>query len=176
MSPRREQPTLCSPAPEPNVVKHSSALFLQVAIALIGLGVLAFLLGEPHLEGRNAHATPFEIYFNDPFLAYVYVGSIPFFVALYRAFGLLGHVRRTGVFSPVTVEALRAIKQCAMALLGFVAGGMVFVLMFGDPEDRPAGVFMGFLVALVSIAIATTAARFARNVQNTSSRSEGRQG
>jgi hypothetical protein len=59
-------------------MKRSSALFLQAAIVLIGIGALAFLLWEPHIEGRNAHATTFEIYFKDPFLAYVYVGSIPF--------------------------------------------------------------------------------------------------
>ena len=39
-------------------------------------------------------------------LAYVYVGSTPLFVALYRAFGLLGHFRRQGAFSQVTVDAL----------------------------------------------------------------------
>ena len=75
-------------------MKSSLALFLQAAIALIGIGSLALLLWEPHIEGRNAHATTFEIYFKDPFLAYVYVGSIPFFVALYRAFGFVDLSRR----------------------------------------------------------------------------------
>src|SRR4029079_14915748 len=68
-----------SPAINPNM-KRSSALFLQAAIVPIGIAVGAFLLWEPRLEGRNAHATTFEIYFKDPFLAYVYLGSIPFFV------------------------------------------------------------------------------------------------
>ena len=57
---------------------------------LIGVGALAVLLGEPRIEGRNAHATLFEIYFNDPFLAYAYIASIPFFVALYQAFRAVG--------------------------------------------------------------------------------------
>jgi hypothetical protein len=56
-------------------MKSSSALFLQVVIVLMGIGALGLMLWEPHLEGRNAHATTFEIYFKDPFLAYVYVGS-----------------------------------------------------------------------------------------------------
>ena len=58
-------------------MKKSSTIFLQVVIVLIGIGVLAAMLWEPHLEGRNVHATLFEIYFKDPFLAYVYIGSIP---------------------------------------------------------------------------------------------------
>ncbi len=145
-------------------------------MVLIGIGTLTLLLWEPHLEGRNAHATTFEIYFKDPFLAYVYVGSTPFFVALYRAFGLFGHVRKNGAFSQVTVEALRAIKRCAIALIGFVAGGVVIIIMFGDKEERPAGLFMGLLVAVASSVIAAAAAMFARKVGNALRRSEGGRG
>ena len=157
-------------------MKSSSALFLQLAIVLIGIGTLALLLWEPHLEGRNVHATTFEIYFKDPFLAYVYVGSTPFFVALYRAFRLFGHVRQNRAFSQVTVDALRTIKHCAIAIIGFVAGGVVFIIMFGDKEDRPAGVFMSFLVTVAASVIATAAAMAARNLKNTLRRSAGGQG
>ena len=124
---------------------------------------------------RNAHATPFEIYFKDPFLAYVYVGSIPFFVALQRAFGLFGHFRRNGTFSQGTLNALRTIKCCAMALMGFVVGGVIFIIMFGDRDDRPAGLFMSVLVAFAASVIAIAAAMFARNLQSAWRRAEGRQ-
>jgi hypothetical protein len=90
---------------------------------LIGIGALALMLWEPHLEGRNAHATLFEIYFNDPFLAYAYLASIPFFVALYQAFKVLGYIRQNKAFSQATVKALRTIKFCALAIIGFVAVG-----------------------------------------------------
>ena len=106
----------------------------------------------------------------------MYVGSIPFFVAVYRAYALFGHVRQTGEFSQVTVEALRAIKRCAIALIGFVAGAAAFILMFGDGEDRPAGVFMSFLATLAASGIAIAAAMFARKLQNALSRSEGTRG
>lgn len=132
---------------------------------LLGLAVLGFLLWEPHVEGRNAHATTFEIYFKDPFLAYVYVGSIPFFMALRQAFRLFGQVRRNGSFSLVTLNALRSIKRCALTLIGFVAGGAIFILLFGDPDDRPAGVFMSLLVTLGASGIAVAAATFARYLQ-----------
>jgi Protein of unknown function (DUF2975) len=154
------------------IMKSISVLFLQAAIVLIGIGTLAFMLWEPHLEGRNTHATTFEIYFKDPFLTYVYVGSTPFFVALYRAFGLFGHIRQKGAFSQVTVDALQAIKRCAIVLLGFVAAGAIFIMMFGDKEDRPPGIVMSFVLILVSSLIATTAALFARNLQTALRRSE----
>jgi len=153
------------------IKKSSTALFLQVAIVLLGIGVLALLLWEPHLEGRNVGASTFEIYFKDPFLAYVYVGSIPFFVALYRAFGLFGEVRQHEAFSQVTVDALHAIRKCAIALIGFVAGAAVFILMIGGNEDRSGGIFMCLLFILAASVTAIVAAMFARNLQNTLSRS-----
>jgi len=145
-------------------MKSGSALLAQIVVVLLGLATLGLLLWEPHLEGRNARATTFAIYFHDPFLAYVYIGSIPFFVALQRAFTLFGEVRRSGSFSSATVAALRSIQRCALIVLGFVAGGVVFIIAGGDGEDRPAGIFMSALVALIVGGIATAAALFARRL------------
>ena len=144
-----------------------SSTFLQVVIVLIGIGALALMLWEPHIEGRNAHATLFEMYFKDPFLAYAYIASIPFFVALYQALKVLGFVRQNKTFSQATVKALRTIKYCAIAIIGFVAVSVIFMYpMFGDKDDRPAGVFMRILITFPSIVIATTAAMFERILQN----------
>jgi len=132
---------------------------------LIGIGALAILLWEPHIEGRNAHATPFEIYFKDPFLAYAYLASIPFFVALYQAFKVLGYAGQNKIFSQAAVKALRTLKYCAIAIIGFVAVSVVF-MMFSDPDDRPAGVFMRILITLPSIVVATAAGMFERILQN----------
>lgn len=132
---------------------------MQTVVVLIGIGALALLLWEPQVEGRNAHATPFEIYFKDPFLAYLYVGSIPFFVALYQAFKVLGYVRQNRVFSQEAVKALRTIKRCAIAIIGFVVGAEVFIMLH-DSDDRAGGVFMGVLITFGSVIIATAAATF----------------
>ena len=146
-------------------MKKSSTIFLQIVIVLIGIGALAFMLWEPHIEGRNAHATIFQIYFNDPFLAYAYIASIPFFVALYQAFKVLGYVRQNKTFSQATVKALRTIKYCAIAVIGFVAVSVVF-MFGGDRDDRPAGVFMRILITFPSIVIATAAMMFEQILQD----------
>jgi len=132
---------------------------------LIGVGAVALLLWEPHIEGRNKHATPFEIYFRDPFLAYAYIASISFFVALYQAFKVLGYAGQNKIFSQAAVKALRMIKYCAIAIIGFVAVSVMFML-FSDPDDRPAGIFMRILITFPSIVVATTAAVFERILQN----------
>ena len=146
-------------------MKRRSRSFLQAVIVLIAIGALTLLLWEPRIEGRNAHATLSEIYFKDPFLAYAYMASIPFFAALYQAFKVLGYVRQNMIFSQATVNSLRTIKYCAIAIIGFVAVSVVFI-MFGDKDDRPPGVFMRILITFLSIVIATAAAMFERILQN----------
>lgn len=147
-------------------MKRSSTIFLQAVVVLTGVGVLAVMLWEPHVEGRNAHATLFEIYFKDPFLAYVYASSSAFFMALYQAFKVLGYVGQNTTFSQATVDAVRTIKYCGMAIIGFVAVGMIFILIFGDREDRPAGTFMSVMISFIFIIVTTAAAMFQRILQN----------
>jgi hypothetical protein len=145
-------------------MKGSSTIFLQVVIVLIGIGALAFMLWEPHVEGANVHATLFQTYFNS-FVVYAFIGSTPFFTALYHAFKVLGHVRQNKTFSQATVNSLRIIKYCALALIGFVAVSVIFMIG-GDREDRPAGLFMRILVTFPSIIVATAAAISERILQN----------
>ncbi len=146
-------------------MKKIPTLFLQVVILLIGIGVLAFMLWEPHLEGRNVGATFFEIYFKDLFLAYAYIGSIPFFVALYKAFVLLKDIRQHKVFSPNSVKALRTIKYCAIVLVGLVAIPEAYLFIVRPGDDIAGGVAMGLAIMLVSAVVAAIAAVFERVVQ-----------
>lgn len=145
-------------------MKGSATIFLQAVIVLIGIGALAFMLWEPHVEGVNAHATLFQMYCNS-FVVYAFVGSIPFFAALYQTFKVLGYVRQNKTFSQATVNSLRIIKYCALALIGFVAVSVIFMIG-GDREDRPAGLFMRILVTFPSIIVASAAAIFERIFQN----------
>ena len=138
-----------------------------MVVVLIGIGALALLLWEPHLEGRNAHATLFQIYFKDPFLAYAYIASIAFFVALYQAFKLLGYVGRSDVFSQRSVKALRTIKHCAMSLVGFLAGAEAyFFIVRRGKDDIAGGVMMGLFLIFVSVVMATAAAVFEKTLQS----------
>lgn len=148
-------------------ITRASTLFLQAVVILIGIGTLAFLLWEPHGEGRNIDATLFEIYFNDPFLAYVYIASTPFFVALYQAFKLLGHAGRNEIFLPRSVEALRTIKYCAITLVVFIVGAETYLVITQiGKDDIAGGVAMGLFATFISVVIAATAAVLERLVQS----------
>ena len=147
-------------------MKKSSIIFLQVVIVLIGVGALAFLLSEPHFEGRNAHATLFQIYFNDPFLVYAYTASIAFFVALYQAFTLLGYIGQNKVFSLNSVRALRIIKYCAITIVAFTVPAVAYLFIVRPEDDIAGDVAMGVAITFVSIVIATAAAVFEKLLQS----------
>jgi hypothetical protein len=86
-------------------------------------------------------------------------------VALYQAFKVLGYARQDKIFSNASVKALRTIKYCATAIVGFVAVGEIFI-MFGDSDDRAGGVFIGIIIAFGSIVIAAAAVMFERILQD----------
>ena len=147
-------------------MKRASTIFLQIVIALIGIGVFTFLLWEPQLEGRNVNATQVQIYFHDPFLAYIYLAFIPFFVALYQAIKMLGYARRDEIFSPHAVRALQIIKYCACLVAIFIVGAEVYIFIFvRGTDDVAGGVMMGAFIIFVSAVIATAAAVFERVLQ-----------
>ena len=147
-------------------MKRSSTIVLQVVVCLVGIGALVFLLWEPHIEGRNAHATLFQIYFNDPFLAWAYTASIAFFVGLYQAFKLLSYIGRNEVFGERSVKALRTIKYCAEVIVGFVVAAEAYLFIVRPGDDIAGGVFMGLLIIFFSGVVAIAAGLFEKTLQS----------
>ena len=143
-------------------IKPSTRFLLRAAIVLIGIVTLALMLIEPHLEGRNAHSSFFEVYFGDLFLAYAYIGSIPFFVALFQAYKLLGYIEENKLFSRAAVNTLKTIKYCAFITAGAIAAADAYLRVAAvSSNDDPAGALMlGTIAILASIVVGTVAAAF----------------
>ncbi len=146
-------------------MKKSSTVFLQVVIVVLGIAALVTLVRFPMTEGRAANLDLFSIYW-DPVIAYMYVASIPFFVALYQAFKLLRLIGQNKVFSLSSVKALRTIKYCAIAIIGFiVVGEVLLVLTQSGSEDLAGPVALGIMTTFITIVIATAAAVFEKMLQ-----------
>jgi hypothetical protein len=147
-------------------MKRASIIFLQAAVVLIGLVALAILIRFPLTEGRAANLDLVSIYL-DPFILYGYAASIAFFVALYKAFRLLGYIGQNKVFSSNSVKALKSIKYCAIVLSILIVMAGLYIRIFHDKEDDPAG-FLAICIAttFVSIVVATAAAIFEKILQN----------
>lgn len=147
-------------------MKRISIVFLQAVIVLIGLVVLALLIWFPLTEGRATDLDLFSIYF-DKFILYAYASSIAFFVALYKAFRLLGYIGQDKVFSLGSVKALRSIKYCAVVLGILIVGAGLYVKISHSQEDDPAGFLAICMVTtFASVVVATAAAIFEKILQN----------
>lgn len=151
-------------------MKKNSTIFLQVVIVLIGIVTLAIMIRFPLTEGRAANLDLFSIY-ADPFIVFGYLASIPFFIALYQAFKLLGYIGQNKVFSLNSVKALRTIKYCAIILSFLIVIAAIYIRvsygMSPTEDDDPAGfVAMAIVTTFISIVIATAAAVFERTLQS----------
>lgn len=147
-------------------MKRISIVFLQAVIVLIGVGALALLLWFPLTEGRAANLDLFSIYV-DPFILYGYAASIAFFVALYKAFKLLGYIGQNKIFSSKSVKTLKSIKYCAIVLTVFIVLAGLYIKLFHNKKDDPAGFLAICIVtSFVSAVVATAAAIFEKLLQN----------
>jgi hypothetical protein len=141
-------------------MRRSVAIFLQALTVLVGLAALAFMLREPWLEGRNAHATFSRVYFHDPFLVYAYIASLAFYAGIYQVFRFLGFLGRGGPFSPRSLEPLRRLRRCAWILAFFVLGAEGWFILPGrDEEDIAGGVMLGLILMILSVLVALGAGR-----------------
>ena len=147
-------------------MKRSSTIFLQGVIVLIGIMALAIMIRFPLTEGRAENLDLFNIY-SDPFILYGYAASIPFFIALYKTFKLLGYIGQNKAFSLNSVKTLSSIKYCAIALSIFIVMAGLYIRIFHNKDDDPAGFLaMGIVTTFVSLVVATAAAVFEKILQN----------
>jgi len=148
------------------MMKKVSAIILQVIIVLMGIVVLIFLIRFPLTEGRATNLNLASIY-ADPFILYGYVISIAFFVALYKAYKLMGYIRQNKLHSLQAVKALKSIKYCAIILAGSIAAAGLYIRFFHHKDDDPAGFLMMCIVfVFASSIIAIVAAIFEKLLQN----------
>src|SRR4051794_19600164 len=103
-------------------MKRGSTVFLKIIIVCIAIVVLAWMIVFPQLEGRATNLDLISIY-SDPLIIYGYLASIPFFVALFQTFKLLGYVDKDTMFSQTAIRVVRTIKYCVMTIPVFILAG-----------------------------------------------------
>ncbi len=146
-------------------MKKGSTFFLKGVILLIAIGVLAGMLWFPQTEGRATNLDLISIY-ADPFIIYIYLASIPFFVGLYQAFKLLNLIDTNKAFSQGAVNTLKNMKYASLSLISFIALAMLYI-RFAAGGDDPAGpTMLGIIASLAAAIIATAAAVFQKLLQN----------
>jgi hypothetical protein len=146
-------------------MKKGSTIFLKFVLCLMALVVAAVLIRFPLTEGRAQNLDLLHVYL-DAVILYMYVGTIPFFIALWQSFKLLGFIEQNNVFSQGAVNALKVIKYCGIAIAALLVVGLVTLKFTHDPNEDAAGpLALGFVTAFISIVVGTGAAVFQRLLQ-----------
>ncbi|MEO8581744.1 MAG: DUF2975 domain-containing protein [Patescibacteria group bacterium] len=146
-------------------MKRSSTLFLKAILCLIAIGVLTGMLWFPQTEGRAVNLNLISIY-TDPFILYIYIASIPFFVGLYQAFKLLNFIDANKAFSQGAVNTLKNMKYASLSIIAFIVLAIFFLRFFAHGDDPAGPTALGIYLSLAFGVIATAAGVFQKLFQN----------
>src|SRR5690606_29178916 len=140
-------------------MKNGSTLFLRLTV--IGLGLiavgLAFLI-LPAIYTGWTKEYPDAAYLQLPAFVVLSATVIPFFIALYQTWKLLGYVDKNDAFSLRSVVALRNIKYCALAFSALYALFLPIVYYVTQQEDAPGLMVIGLAMTCAPVVIAVFAA------------------
>lgn len=146
-------------------VERGTTLFLKVTVFLMGLPVLALcILGLPAIMKEAREAWPDSWVY--PIIIAMYLSAIPFYMALYQAFKLLGYIDKNQAFSELSVKALKNIKYCAIAISILYAAAEPFVYLIADMDDAPGLIVIGLVIIFASLVIAVFAAVLQKLLKN----------
>ena len=139
-------------------MKRGSTFFLRGAVLALGAAVLAIcIFALPAIWVTIGKEYPHT---SAPYgvVAAMYVAAVPFFVALYQTLRLLNYIDKNIAFSGLSVDALKAIKYCAVAVSVVFAASMPFFYIWGDRDDAPGLIVIGMILTAAPVVVAVFAA------------------
>jgi hypothetical protein len=140
-------------------------LFLRIALFIIGLPVLAlWMFGLPWLIKNPVNPNYAHILY--PIIIGICASSIPYYIALYKAFRLLGFIDKNIAFSELSVKALRVIKYCAIIITTLYALIMPFAYLAAKLDDAPGLIIIGMIPPFTSVIIAVFTAVLQKLLKN----------
>ncbi|MBT2681199.1 DUF2975 domain-containing protein [Bacillus sp. ISL-35] len=134
-------------------------LFLKVVVFLLAVPVLAAcFIFLPWLIRYASQGNWVLANFLYPIIGVMYASAVPYFIALYQAFLLLGYIDKDIAFSGWSVKALKNIKFCAVAISILYLAGMPLFYLIGEKDDAPGVILIGMVLTFAPIVIAAFAA------------------
>lgn len=148
-------------------MKHFPTLILRCAVFVAGSVVLAMCGGTVWLASVEVDYVTMSDYLIYILLAGVFSASIPFFIALYQAYRLLGYIDTDRAFSELSVKSLKIITRCSLAVFAVcTAGGLPFFYYWAQSEDAPGLVLFGMAIAGAAFVITVFASVLSRLFQD----------
>ncbi|AIQ40906.1 DUF2975 domain-containing protein [Paenibacillus sp. FSL R7-0297] len=139
--------------------KPGSTTFLKAVIILFGMAALALcVFVVPEIAEFAAELYPEHAYIQALVMIDLYGAALPFYIALYQAFKLLGYIDQNKAFSDASVQVLKNIKRCAVAISSMFVLGMPLFYLMAERDDAPGIIVIGMIIILASMVIAVFAA------------------
>ncbi|MFJ8236054.1 DUF2975 domain-containing protein [Ureibacillus sp. NPDC094379] len=145
-------------------MNRGSTIFLKIAVILMGLPVLALCIYMMIYLSYNP-ANPDYAHILYPIVIGMFLAVIPYFIALYQSFKLLGYIDTNQAFSQMSVQALKKIKFCALIISGLYVVILPFVYMVAEIDDAPGLIIIGMVPIFAALVIAVFAAVLQRLLQ-----------
>ena len=133
-------------------------IFLKLAVIVLSLPILAaciFLL--PFLWREAVESGGWIANSMRPIIGGMYVAAVPYFMALFQTFTLLGLIDRNEAFSYEAVKVLRVIKYCALTITVIYTALLPFFYWFAERDDSPGFLVIGFVFVFAAFVIAVFA-------------------
>lgn len=133
-------------------MKNVSLFFMKLLIALLATIVSMTLILFPQTEGRAVGLDLISIY-TDPFIIYIYLGSIPFFIGLYQLFVLLDAIEKDKYNLEKIMHILKNTKLVFSILIIEIAIALLYIRFFVKGDDSAGPTMIGIIIALLCLAI-----------------------
>lgn len=135
------------------VLKRSQTIFLRLVIIFMALvGTAVALVAIPLDIARHS--------INQPFVPYWIILSltvIPFHIALYNGFKLLGYIDNKTAFSQNSVSAFKKIKTSATVIVLMYLACYPFIYQVADSEDAPGVILIWLVICGIPMSVAVFA-------------------
>ncbi|MBD8037339.1 DUF2975 domain-containing protein [Solibacillus sp. A46] len=131
-------------------------IFLKVAVVIIGLPIAAVLSYLAYDLIFVPKTKAFLLFI--PMVAVMYLSAIPYFIALFQTTKLLSYIDQQLAFSNLSVEALKKIKHCAIAISVLFIVDLPLLFRIADIDDAPGIMLFSLIIIFASIVIAVFAA------------------
>ncbi|SOC19605.1 hypothetical protein SAMN05880501_11127 [Ureibacillus xyleni] len=147
-------------------MKRGTTLFLKIAVILMGVPIFAICIFLVPDIGRFAA----ELYPEFTFIKYLvwidmYAAAIPYYLALYQSIKLLSYIDHNIAFSQHSVNGLKNIKRCAIAISSIYVVGLPLFYLIAERDDAPGIIVIGMVLIFASMVIAVFAAVLQRLLQ-----------
>ncbi|MBM7619710.1 cellulose synthase/poly-beta-1,6-N-acetylglucosamine synthase-like glycosyltransferase [Bacillus tianshenii] len=133
-------------------------IFLKIALFLIGAPVLALCIFAVPKIAKGVAEFVEAPYVNYLILIGVYASALAYFAALVQAFKLLSYIDKNIAFSELSVNALKNIKYCAIAISSIYVLFLPLFYIVAEIDDAPGLIVMGMGLIFASFVIAVFAA------------------